>query len=155
MEGDVHRPQCSCDGIQQTHLLGVELPTLTGHTVHPHQAIASVQQPGSTCHKILHLFLLFVLAVADWRTHQRCFKHEAAPANIFVMFRPAMFAHGEGSDSRALLHRPHLQDSPARSIDNQEQSVASGKGGGGGGAAIASLLWNLQPAQLSISVTCS
>lgn len=47
VEGDVHCPQCSCDGIQQTHLLGVELPALTGHTVHPHQTVASIQQPGS------------------------------------------------------------------------------------------------------------
>ncbi len=43
VEGDVHCPQCACDGIQQTHLLGVELPALTRHTVHPHQTVASIQ----------------------------------------------------------------------------------------------------------------
>lgn len=47
VERDVHCPQCSCNGIEQTHLLSVELPALTGHTVHPHQTVASIQQPGS------------------------------------------------------------------------------------------------------------
>jgi len=46
VEGDVHGPQGSCGGVQQTHLLGVQLPALTGHAVHPHQAVAGVQQPG-------------------------------------------------------------------------------------------------------------
>lgn len=46
VEGDVHCPQCSCYGIQQTHLLGVELPAMTGQTVHPHQTVASIQQPA-------------------------------------------------------------------------------------------------------------
>lgn len=48
VEGYVNRPQCSCDGIQQTHLLGVELPALTGHTIHPHQTVASIKQPANT-----------------------------------------------------------------------------------------------------------
>lgn len=46
VERDVHRPQRSCDGVQQTHLLGVQLPALTGHVGHSHQAVASIQQPG-------------------------------------------------------------------------------------------------------------
>lgn len=48
VEGYVNCPQYSCDGIQQTHLLGVELPALTGHTIHPHQTVASIKQPAST-----------------------------------------------------------------------------------------------------------
>lgn len=47
MERDVHCPQCPCDRIQQTHLLGVELLALTGDTVHPHQTVASIKQPGN------------------------------------------------------------------------------------------------------------
>lgn len=55
MEGDVYSPQCSCVGIQQAHLLGVELPALTGHTVHPHQTVASIQQPESAHAQSRHI----------------------------------------------------------------------------------------------------
>lgn len=72
-----------------------------------------------------------------------------------ALFVPAVFSHSEGSDSRPLLHPPHLQDSPAGGVDDQEQSVASGKRGGRGELPITSLLWNLQPTQLSVSVTCN
>lgn len=47
MEGDVHGPQGSGSRIQQTNLWGVHLPALAGHTVHPHQTVASVQEPAN------------------------------------------------------------------------------------------------------------
>lgn len=43
VEWDVHGPQSSCSRVQQTNLGRVHLPALTGHTVHPHQMMASVQ----------------------------------------------------------------------------------------------------------------
>lgn len=70
-----------------------------------------------------------------------------------ILCIPAVFPHSKGSDSRPLLHPPHLQDSPARGIDHQEQSMASGEGGRGGVLPITPLLWNLQPSQLGVSVT--
>lgn len=48
MEGDADHPQGSCVGVEQTQLLCVELPALTGHTVDPHQTIAGIQQPGTS-----------------------------------------------------------------------------------------------------------
>ena len=67
VKGDVHSPQSSCDGIQQTDLLCVELPALTGHTVHTHQTVASIQQPGGTrtqTHNVLYI-ILYVCYASD------------------------------------------------------------------------------------------
>lgn len=74
---------------------------------------------------------------------------------FLALFIPAVFAHSECSNARPLLHPPHLQDPPAGRVDDQEERMASGKGGRGGELPITALLRNLQPTQLSISVTCS
>lgn len=69
-----------------------------------------------------------------------------------MLFLPAVFAHIESSHSGPLFHCPHLQDSSARSIYDQKESMAFRKGGR---LVIASFLLNLQPTQLSISVSCN
>lgn len=46
MEGDADGSEGPADGVQQTQVLSVELPALTGYTVDAHQPVASVQQPA-------------------------------------------------------------------------------------------------------------
>lgn len=161
MKRDVHCPQCSCHGIQQTNLLDVVMPALTGHTVHPHQSVTSIKQPGSAHTRIyLHAYYYCVIVSCFYSKKDDAkvlpqLQRKTQKRLLCALFIPAVFAHSEGSNSRPLLHRPHLQDPPAGGVDNHEQSMASGKGGEGGVFTVASLFLNLEPAQLSISVTCS
>lgn len=46
MEGDVDGSEGPADGVQQTQVLSVELPALTGYTVDAHQLVAGVQKPA-------------------------------------------------------------------------------------------------------------
>lgn len=46
MEGDANSPEGPADGVQQTQVLSVELPALTGYTVDTHQLVAGIQQPA-------------------------------------------------------------------------------------------------------------
>lgn len=46
VEGDADGPEGPADGVQQTQVLGVELPALTGDTVDAHQPVACIQQPA-------------------------------------------------------------------------------------------------------------
>lgn len=129
MKRDVHCPQCSCHGIQQTNLLDVVMPALTGHTVHPHQSVTSIKQPGSAhTRRYLHVCycVRFHASILNREMHRCCFNHREKPKKGWyvhfesALFIPAVFAHSEGSNSRPLLHRPHLQDSPAGGVDNHE-----------------------------------
>lgn len=47
MERDTDGSEGPADGVQQTQVLSVELPALTGYTVDAHQPVAGVQQPAS------------------------------------------------------------------------------------------------------------
>ena len=66
---------------------------------------------------------------------------------------PAVLAHGEGAHAGPLLRAPHLQDAPARRVDDQELGVAPGEGRRGGRLPVAPPLRDLHPAQLGVPVT--
>ncbi|KAF3844616.1 hypothetical protein F7725_007779, partial [Dissostichus mawsoni] len=97
VEGDVDGPQSSCDGIQQTHLLCVELPALTvfahsegsdsGSVLHPpHLQDPSARrvddQEQSMASGSLVIFLFFLLTFPHADGHAPCQVQQRDPTKV-------------------------------------------------------------------------